>query len=123
MAQYINALAVENEKTKAWVGSLMRESQAQEDVLRQHEMGQQVLAEVIRRIVVQQEQQQSQPQQGQTITGTGPTVTEVDDHEDPDRLDFMTGPNPHKGPPNGGTGQVTSKAPRAPKQKVIAKRK
>ena len=39
MAQYIHALAVENEKTKAWVGSQMRESQAQEDVLRQHEMG------------------------------------------------------------------------------------
>ena len=42
MAQYINALVVENEKTKAWVGSLMRESQAQEDVLRQHERGQRV---------------------------------------------------------------------------------
>ena len=46
-----DALVEENEKTKAWVGSLMRESQAQ-DVLRQHEMGQQVLAEVFRRIVV-----------------------------------------------------------------------
>ena len=34
MAQYINALVEETEKTKLWVGSLMRESQAQEDVLR-----------------------------------------------------------------------------------------
>ena len=116
-------LVVENEKTKAWVGNLMRESQEQEDVLRQHEMGQHVQAEVIRRIVVQQTQQQSQPPQGQAITEAGPTVTELDDDEDPDRLDFLTGPNPHKGPPNGGTGQVTSKAPRALKQKVIAKRK
>ena len=117
MAQYINALVEESEKTKAWVGSLMRESQAQEDVLRQHEMGQQVLAEVIRRIVVQQTQQQSQPQQGQAITGTGPTVTEIDDNDDPERLDFLRGPNPHDGPPNGGTGQVSSKGPRVRKSK------
>ena len=124
MAQYINALVEENEKTKLWVGSLMRESQAQEDVLRQHEMGQQVLAEVIRRIVVQQEQRQpQQPQQGQTISGAGPTVTEVDDDQDGDRLDFLGGPNPHKGPPTGGTGQVSSKAPRVRKQKMMTKRK
>ena len=123
MAQYINALVEESEKTKLWVGSLMRESQAQEDVLRQHEIGQQVLAEVIRRIAVQQTQQQSQPPEAQAITGTGPTVTEVDDNEDPDRLDFLGGPNPHEGPPNGGTGQATSKGPRVRKQKVIAKRK
>ena len=63
-AQYLNVLAQENEKTKAWVGSLMRESQAQEEVLRQHEMGQHVLAEVIKKIVVQREQHQSQPPQG-----------------------------------------------------------
>ena len=79
MAQYINALVDESEKTRAWIGSLTRESQAQEAVLRQHEMGQQVLAEVIKRIAVQQEQQQSQPPQGQAIAGTGQTVTEVDD--------------------------------------------
>ena len=30
MAQYINVLAQENQKTKAWVGSLMTESKAQE---------------------------------------------------------------------------------------------
>ena len=73
--------------------------------------------------MTQQEQQQSQPQNGQAIAGAGPTVTEVEDDDDPDRLDFMTGPNPHKGPPNGGTGQATSKGPRVRKQKVIAKRK
>ena len=123
MAQYINALVVETEKSKTWVGSLTRESQAQEDVLRQHEMGQQVLAQVIKRIVVQQEQQHSQPPQGQATVGAGPTVTEVDDDQDSDRLDFMTGPNPHKGPPTGGTGQVSSKGPRVRKQKEIAKRK
>ena len=60
--QYINALVEEAEKTRTWVGSLMRESRAQEDVLLQHEMGQQVLAEVIRRIAVQQSQQSQPPE-------------------------------------------------------------
>ena len=123
IAQYVNALVEESEKTRALVGSLIRESQAQEEVLRQHEIGQQVLAEVIRRIAVQQTQQQSQPSQGQAIAGGGPTVTELDDDDDPDYLDFLGGPNPHDGPPTGGTGQVTSKPPRAPKLKTIAKRK
>ena len=76
----------------------MKESQAQEEVLRQHHMGQQVLAEVMKRFVFQREQQQPQPQQGQAITGAGPTVTDVDDDDDPDRLNFIGGPNPHKGP-------------------------
>ena len=124
VAQYINVLVQENEKTKAWVGSLMTESQAQEEVLRQHEMKQQVLAELLKWIVVQQEQQQpTTPPRGQAITGTGPTVTEVDDDDDPDRLDFLVGPNPHKGPPNGGTGQITAKPPRTRKHKTTPKRK
>ena len=40
MVQYINALIEENEKQAAWIGSLMKQSQAQTEVLRQHEMGQ-----------------------------------------------------------------------------------
>ena len=40
-----------------------------------------------KKIVVQQEQH-SQLQRGQAINGSGPTVTEVDDDEDRDRLDF-----------------------------------
>ena len=119
MAQYLNVLIQENEKTKAWVGSLMRETQAQEQVLRQHEMRQHVLAEVIKRMVDRREHQQARPQ---CQVGAGPTVTEVDD-DDPDRLDFTVCPNPHKGPPNGGTGQATSKPPRTRKPKTIAKRK
>ena len=43
MAQYINVLFQENEKAKLWIGSLTLESQAQ--VLRQHHVGQHVLAE------------------------------------------------------------------------------
>ena len=82
MAQYINVLIQESEKARLWIGSLTRESQAQEEVLRQHHVGQQVLAEVIKLIVAQQAQPQWQPQQGQAITGPGPTVTVVDDDED-----------------------------------------
>ena len=123
MAQYINALIEDAEKKRLWIGNLMKESQAQEEVLKQHHMGQQVLAEVMKRFVFQQEQQQPQPQQGQAIAGAGPIVTEVDDDDDPDRLNFLTGPNPHKGPPNGGTGQTTTKPPRTRKLKTTLKRK
>ena len=97
----------------------MKESQAQEEVLRQHHMGQQVLAEVMKRFVFQQEQ----PQPSQVVPVTGPTVTVVEDNDDPDRLDFMRGQNPHEGPPNGGTGQITTKPPRTRKHKGIPKRK
>ena len=55
------------------------------------------------------------------ITGAGPTVTEVDD-QDGDRLDFLGCHNPHDGPPSGGTGQVTTKPPRAPKHMTTGKR-
>ena len=74
----------------------MRESQEQTRVLRQHELGLQVQAEVIK--VVANHQQQP-PQRG--ATGTSPTVTEVND-QDGDHLDFLGGQNPNTGPPNPG---------------------
>ena len=122
MAQYINALIEDAEKKRLWIGNLMKESQAQE-VLKQHHMGQQVLAEAMKRYVFQREQQQQQPQPSKAITGAGPPVTEVDDDDDLDRLDFMGGPNPHKGPPNSGTVQITAKPPRTRKHKTTPKRK
>ena len=74
----------------------MRESQAQTEVLRKHHLGQHVLAGVIKGMMNQQTpQQQSQ----QTVTGTGPTVTDVND-EDGTYLGFPGGPSPHSGPPN-----------------------
>ena len=121
MTQFINALIEENEKAKMWIAGLMKESQAQEEVLRQHHLGQQVIAEVIKMIVAQQAQQQWQPQQNQTITGPGPTVTVVDDDEDPDRLNFMGGPDPHSGPPNRGPRQTRTKPPRTRKHKTAVK--
>ena len=57
MAQYINALARENEKNTALIASLMRETNAQFQVLREQHLKQHVLAEVMKRIVVQTQQQ------------------------------------------------------------------
>ena len=96
MAQRINALIQENANKTVWISSLMRDSQEQTRVLRQHQLGLQVQAEVIKAVA---NQQQNQQQQG--VTGTGPTVTDVDDHND-DRLDFSNVPSPNSGPPNNG---------------------
>ena len=120
IARNVVELSKDNEKNRLWIGELMRETQAQTQVLRQHEMGQQALAGVIKVMMTQQHDQQ--PQQQQTVTGSGPIVTEVDD-DNGGILDFTGGPNPHKGPPNSGTGKTTSKAPRTRKPKTIAKRK
>ena len=39
MAQYINALIEENANKTVWISSLMRDSQEQTRVLRQHQLG------------------------------------------------------------------------------------
>ena len=91
MAQYINALAHDNENKNLWITSLMKESQAQAEVLRQHHLGQQVLAEVIKMMASHQQQQQPQQPQQQNAAENGPTVTVVDDNG-VDRLDFQGGP-------------------------------
>ena len=100
MAQYINALIKENENKTVWISSLMRESHEQTQVLRQHQLGLQVQAEVIKTVVNQQQQQKPQPQQAATMQG--PTVSELDNDQDSDRLDFLGGLNPNSGPPNSG---------------------
>ena len=117
MAQHINALIRENKDKTLLIASLMNETQAQSQVLRQHHVGQHVLADVIKQMMFQQP---SQPQ-SQAVTLTGPTVTEVDD--DQDLLNYLGGPSPHSGPPNGGTGHIVTKPHRAPKHKVTPKRK
>ena len=60
MAQYVNALITENEKQTVWIRDMMKESQAQTEVLRQHHVGQQVLAGVIKSMA---NNQQAQPPQ------------------------------------------------------------
>ena len=53
MAQSINALIRENENKTVWISSPMRDSQEQTHILRQHELGQQVQAEVIKIVAKQ----------------------------------------------------------------------
>ena len=48
MAQYVNALIRENEQKSMRIESLVKEYQVQSGVLRQQQMGQQVLAEVLK---------------------------------------------------------------------------
>ena len=103
MAQYVNALITENEKKTLWIGNLMRESQAQTEVLRQHHVGQHALAEVIKWMANNQQQPQQQQQYQQFTAGItaghGPIVSDVDD-DDGTCLGFPGGPSPHSGPPN-----------------------
>ena len=95
MAQYMNALIQENQQKSLKIASPMREYQAQTEVLRQNQMGQQVIAEVVKRIIAGQQQQ---PQQ-QGFARTGPTVSEEDDHNGTEP-NFPNAPSPHAGPPN-----------------------
>ena len=118
MAQYINALVQENEQKSLWIGSLVREAEAQTQVLRQHHLGQQVLAEVIKKMARQQPPQQ--PRQQPTVPSTQPIVTEVDD--DSPSQDFRSGPSPHSRPPDGQLWNITPEMPQIPMTMEITKR-
>ena len=113
MTQYINELIKDNENKSLWIGTLMREAQAQAQVLQQHQVGQQVLAEVIKRLM----NHPQRPQQ-QTVTGCGPTVTEVDERGQMDQ-DFQTGQNPHTRPPDRGSFGVVNEPPQVPRNMEI----
>ena len=94
MAQYINALAQEKEKNTAWIADLMKQTNAQSQVLREQHLKQHVLAEVMKRIVVQTQQQ------GQQSVGmTHVTVADADDETSPG---FPSVPSPNASPPNTG---------------------
>ena len=97
MAQSINALIEDNATKVVWISSPMRETQERTQVLRQHQLGLQVQAEVIK-VVANQHQH---PPQQQGSTGNGQTVSEADG-KDGDSLDFPGGQNPNTGPPNPG---------------------
>ena len=120
MAQYVNALALDNENKKQWFTSLMKESQAQAEVLRQHHLGQQVLAEVIKRMADPWQQPQPQQQCQQITAENGPTVTVVDD-DDGTRLDFMGGPSPHPTPPDIGSMRMVIEPKQTPYQTQAAR--
>ena len=114
MAQYVNALIEENEKKTLWIANQMKESQAQREVLLQHGMGQQVLAEMIKWVASHQQQAQQQPRQ-QIMACHEPTVTVVDD-EDGTCLGFPGGPSPHAGPPDVGSLSMGINTQQAPGQ-------
>ena len=118
MAQFVNALIRENEQKSMRIEVLARECQAHAEVLGQHQLGQQVIAEVIKRMIAGQQQGQ---QQQQGVTGTGPTVTEVDNH-DGDRLDFSNVPSPSSGPPNNGAFGAVNQVTQVPTNMAIVPR-
>ena len=120
MSQYINGLALDNENKKQWIGILMKETQAQAEVLRQHHLGQQVLAAVIKRMADPWQQPQPQPQHQQITAENGPTVTVVDD-DDGTRLDFMGGPSPHPTPPDIGSMRMEIEPQQTPYQTQTAR--
>ena len=88
---------MENTSKTVWISSSMRDSQEKTQVIRQHQLGLQVQAEVIKKVA----NHQHHPLQQQGAMGNGPTMTEADD-QDGDHLDFMGGQNPNTGPPNPG---------------------
>ena len=117
MAQYINALVQENENKNLWIGSLVREAEAQTQVLWQHHLGQQVLAEVIKKMARQHPPQQpSQP----TVPSTQPIATEVDD--DGPSQDFRSGPSPHTRPRDGTFWSQAPEMPQIPMNMEITRR-
>ena len=118
MAQFINALALENEKKTGWIGSLMKEAQAQASVLREHQAGQEVLAEMMKRMMGWQHRGQQPPQQ-QGVPGTHVVVTDVDE-DDETRLDFLGGTNPHGGPPDIGPMEMAIQPPQLPNHTGVA---
>ena len=73
----------------------MRESKDQTQAIQQHERGLHIQAEVIKIVANHQQQHQLQ---SQTVTGSGPTVTVVD--EDGTDWDFHGGPAPQSGTPD-----------------------
>ena len=114
IAQNVVELSKDNEKNRMWIGEMMRENQAQAQVLRQHEMGQQAIAGVLKVMMNGQQDQQQQPQQ--TVTGSGRILTEFDD-DNGDVLNFTGGPSPRTGPPDIGSLTMTIKPTRAPRPK------
>ena len=113
IAQNINVLIQDSENKTVWISSLMRDAQKKTQVLRQHQIGLQVQAEVIKSVVNQQQHPQ------QTDTRQGLTVSELDYDHDGDHLDFPCGQNPNSGPPNNGPFGATNQVIQVPENLEI----
>ena len=106
MAQNINALAQENEKNTMGIDDLMRETNAQSQVIREQHAKQHVLAEVMKRVMVQVQQEAQQ-----SVRVTHVTVSDVDDET---IQGFPSCPSPNASPPNTGPFGVVSEVPQIP---------
>ena len=96
----------------------MKEAQAQASVLREHQAGQEVLSEMMKRMMGWQHRGKQQPQQ-QGVPGTHVVVTDVDE-DDETRLDFLGGTNPHGGPPDIGPMEMEIQTPQLPNHTGVA---
>ena len=114
MAQYINAMAQANEKNTAWISGLMRETNAQSQVIREQHLKQHVLAEVMKRVMVQVQQEAQQ-----SVRVTHVTVADVDDETSPG---FPGVPSPNASPPNTGPFGVVNEVPQIPTTMEIERR-
>ena len=119
MAQFMNALIQDRENKRMWIGSLLSEFQAQAQVIRQREMGQQVLAEMVKMFVFYEHPRQH-PQQ-QPAGGTGPVVTEVTDVDGAGQ-DLRSGLSPHTKPPDGWMWTVVPAPPQVPDSMEMGER-
>ena len=106
MAQYINAPAQANEKNTMWIADLMRETNAQSQVIREQHVKQHVLAEVMKRVMVQVQQEAQR-----SVRVTQVTVAHMDDETGPG---FPSFPSPNASPPNTGPFGVVNEAPQIP---------
>ena len=120
MEQYINALIRDNQSKNMRNENLVMELLVQAEILRQHQMGQEVIAEVMKCMMTGHYRGQQQPQP-QGVAGTSPIVTDVDENSGSDP-NFSSAPSPNSGPPSGGTWGMGMELIQAPESMEIVER-
>ena len=89
-----------------WIADLMRETNAQSQVIREQHVKQHVLAEVMKRVMVQVQQEAQQ-----SVRVTHVTVEDVDDETN---QGFPSAPTPNASPPNTGPFGAVNEVPQIP---------
>ena len=108
MGQYINALVQDSQNKNVWIGNLMREKQEQSQVLRQHHMGQQAIADVIKLMMAGQ----YHGHQPQMTTRRGQLRRKLKSSTERTRIFRMD--RAHPTPPNNGPFGVVDLVPQVP---------
>ena len=107
MTQLINDVIQDNQDKSLWIGILKNEAQAQAQVIQQHQVKQQVLAEVMKVMINKQQEQE----QAAAVGGrAGSEVEEIT----ATRLDFRTYQNPNATPPGSGLMNLAIEFPQVP---------